>query len=50
VALDRLLASIRQLQGTRHSGRRRDEQQGALGIERILEVIQEDLLPALRRV
>lgn len=46
--LDRLMVSLRQLQQSRDQGRRRDEQRGAVGIERMLETIQEDLLPILR--
>jgi hypothetical protein len=49
-ALDRLVQSLRQLQSSRESGRRRDQQSGAVGIERVLESIQEDLLPRLRRL
>lgn len=48
-AVDRLLSSLRQLQRSREHGRRRDEQRGAAGIERVLEAIQEELLPILRR-
>ncbi|MGH9313477.1 MAG: hypothetical protein ACRD1S_09790 [Vicinamibacterales bacterium] len=48
-AIDRLLSSLRQLQGSREHGRRRDEQRGAVDIERVLEAIQEELLPILRR-
>lgn len=48
-AFDRLATSLRQLQQSRERGRRRDEQRGAVGIERILEAIQEELLPTLRR-
>jgi hypothetical protein len=46
--LDRLMVSLRQLQQSRDRGRRRDEQRGAAGIERLLETIQEELLPILR--
>lgn len=49
-AVDRLVQSLRQLQTSRDDGRRRDQQRGAAGIERVLEAIQEDLLPMLRRV
>ncbi|HEX2344026.1 MAG TPA: hypothetical protein VHI98_26385 [Vicinamibacterales bacterium] len=49
-AVDRLVQSLRQLQSSRDRGRRRDQQRGAVGIERVLESIQEDLLPRLRHV
>jgi hypothetical protein len=49
VPLDRVVSSVRQLQHARQNGLRRDQQRGAVGIERLLEAIQEDLLPILRR-
>jgi hypothetical protein len=49
VAFARLASSVRQLQRARENGLRRDEQRGAVGIERLLEAIQEELLPILRR-
>jgi hypothetical protein len=48
-AVDRLSSSIEQLQGELADGRRRQERHDAPGIERLLEVLQEELLPALRR-
>jgi hypothetical protein len=48
-AVDRLSSSIHQLQGELAEGRRRQERHDAPGIERLLEVLQEDLLPALRQ-
>ena len=48
-ALDRLIRSLEQLQSARHDGRRRDEQHGAPDVSRILEAIQEELVPALRQ-
>jgi hypothetical protein len=49
-ALNRLVQSLRQLQTTRKDGRRRVQQHGVAGVERVLESIQEDLLPVLRRL
>ena len=48
-AIDRLVASIRHLQQQAEGGRRRDQQHGALAIERLLNVLQEEVLPDLRR-
>jgi len=48
-AVDRLSSSVRQLQAELSNGSRRREQHDALGIERLLEVLQEDLLPTLRQ-
>jgi hypothetical protein len=49
VPLDRVVSSVRQLQHVRQNGLRREERRGALGVERLLEAIQEELLPILRR-
>jgi hypothetical protein len=43
------VASIHQLQLQAQGGRRRDQQHGAAAIERLLDVLQEELLPELRR-
>ena len=48
-AIDRLSSSLRQLQAELSNGSRRREQHDALSIERLLEVLQEDLLPTLRQ-
>ena len=48
-AVDRLSSSVRQLQAELSNGARRREQHDAPSIERLLEVLQEDLLPTLRR-
>ena len=48
-AVDRLASSIRQLQAELSSGPRRQERHDAAGIERLLEVLQEELLPTLRQ-
>ena len=48
-AIDRLSSSVRQLQAELSNGSRRREQHDALSIERLLEVLQEDLLPTLRQ-
>jgi hypothetical protein len=48
-AVDRLASSVRQLQTERSEGSRRRERHDAQAIERLLEALQEDLLPELRR-
>ena len=48
-AVNRLSSSVRQLQAELSNGSRRREQHDALSIERLLEVLQEDLLPTLRQ-
>jgi hypothetical protein len=48
-AVERLASSIRQLQAELSSGPRRREQHDAAAVERLLEVLQEDLLPTLRQ-
>jgi len=48
-ATDRLSSSVRQLQAELSNGSRRREQHDAVGIERLLEVLQEELLPPLRQ-
>lgn len=47
-AIDRLSSSVRQLQADLSHGSRRREQHDAVGIEHLLEVLQEELLPTLR--
>lgn len=47
-SLDRLATSLRQLQMSREHGLRRVEQHGAIGVERVLETIQEEIMPLLR--
>ena len=48
-AIDRLSSSVRQLQAELSTGSRRREQHDAVDIERLLEVLQEELLPTLRQ-
>jgi hypothetical protein len=48
-AVARLASSVRQLQNELAAGRRRRERHDAAEIERLLEALQEDLLPELRR-
>ncbi len=49
VAVDHFVQSIRQLQRERGEGARRQQQHGAAAVERLLEALQENLLPELRR-
>ena len=48
-AVDRLAGSVRQLQTELLEGSRRRERHEAVAIERLLEALQEELLPELRR-
>jgi hypothetical protein len=48
-AVDGLVAAINQLQGTLKDGRRRRAQHDSAAVERLLEALQEELLPELRR-
>jgi len=48
-AVDRLIAAINQLQGTLKDGPRRRAQHDSAAVERLLEALQEELLPELRR-
>ena len=47
-AVDRLAAAVSQLQGELKDGPRRREQHDAPAIERLLETLQETLIPELR--
>ena len=48
-AVDALTAAINQLQGTLKDGPRRRAQHDGAAVERLLEALQEELLPELRR-
>lgn len=48
-AVDRLIAAINQLQGTLKDGPRRRAQHDTAAVERLLEALQEELLPELRK-
>jgi hypothetical protein len=48
-ALRRLVDSLRLLEHRQAAGLRREFQRGAPAISRVLETLQEDLLPALRQ-
>ncbi len=48
-AVDRLAASVSQLQVSLSQGSRRHEQHEAPAVERLLETLQEQLLPELRK-
>lgn len=48
-AVHRLMESVRQLQAQHARGRRRQQQHDAPAVERLLESLQEELLPELRR-
>lgn len=48
-AVDRFAASVRQLQAGLAEGTRRRERDNAPAVERLLEALQEELLPELRR-
>ena len=47
-AVDRLVAAVNQLQGALMDGPRRRERHDSAAVERLLETLQEQLLPALR--
>jgi hypothetical protein len=49
-AVDRLLRGLRSLDDARTAGSRRDFQTESPAVDRLLEAVQEELLPALRRV
>jgi len=49
-AVDRLLQSVRDLQHASLSGRRRDYQSGTESVDRLVEAIQQRLLPALSHI
>jgi hypothetical protein len=48
-AVERVLASIRQLQGEDDAGPRRHQRAAQPAVERLLNTVQEELLPALQR-
>jgi hypothetical protein len=48
-AVERVLASIRQLQGEDDAGSRRHQRAAQPAVERLLNTVQEELLPALQR-
>jgi hypothetical protein len=48
--VDRLLRGLRGLDDARAAGGRRDFQTESPAVDRLLEAVQEELLPALRRV
>ena len=47
-AVDRLVAAVSQLRGALMDGSRRRERHDAAAVERLLETLQEQLLPELR--
>lgn len=49
-AVQRLLRSLFKLTEIHLAGRRRDFQRGAPAVDRLLQAVETDLLPALRRV
>ena len=48
-AVERVMSSVRQLQDEALAGSRRDQQASMLPIERLLDALQRELLPALQR-
>jgi hypothetical protein len=50
LAVDRLLRGLRSLDDARTAGGRRDFQTESPAVDRLLEAVQEELLPTLRRV
>lgn len=48
-AVQRVLSSVRQLQDEELAGRRRHQQQSVASIARLLDTMQQELLPALQR-
>jgi len=49
-AVNRLLRSLRGLHSAGLAGRRRDFQRDSLSVGRLLEAVEQELLPALRRL
>ena len=49
-AVDRLLRGLRGLDDVRAASRRRDFERESPAVDRLLDAVQEELLPALRRV
>jgi hypothetical protein len=49
LAFERVLSSVRQLQGEERTGRLRDAREPLAHAERLLDAMQQQLLPALQR-
>ena len=48
-AVERVMSSVRQLQGEERAGRLRDAREALAVAERVLNTVQQELLPALQR-
>ena len=48
-AVARVMSSVRELHGEQRAGRRRDARDGQVAAERLLNMVQQELLPALQR-
>jgi len=49
LAVERVLSSVRQLQGEERTGRLRDAREPLMRAERLLDAMQQQVLPALKR-